>query len=172
MTDTNPFAKGGAATKDKPKTETKPAATKTEATGFDTAAANGEVKKGKAGDPFSLPSGGGSDVKLTDYVGELVLVKPTEFLPDFGTAYGPTDTIRCDASFLTGERQGETEEDILVFQRPLVRALKKVLEGANPFLLGRLGKGNAKPGQSAPYIFEIPDEDDIVLAQQFLAAQG
>lgn len=171
MTDANPFAKGGAAvkTKPEPKVETKP---EPEPAGFDTAAANGEVKKGKAGDPFSLPSGGGSEVKITEFVGELMLVKPTEFLPGFATSFGETDTIRADVTFLTGERQGETEEEMLIFQRPLVRALKKVHEGANPYLLGRLGKGTARQGQSAPYIFEVPEQEDITLAQQYLAAQG
>lgn len=171
MTDANPFAKGGAATKTKP--EPKAEAKTEQPTGFDTAAANGEVKKGKpAGDPFSLPSGGGSEVKITEFVGELMLVKPTEFLPDFATSFGETDTIRADVTFLTGERQGDTEEEMLIFQRPLVRALKKVHEGPNPFLLGRLGKGTARQGQSAPYIFEVPDDDDVTLAQQYLAAQG
>lgn len=166
MTDTNPFAKGGAATK------TKPAEEKAAPTGFDTAAPNGEVKAGASGDPFSLPSGGGSGAALKDFLGVLVLVKPTELLPNFKTRYGETDTIRHDTVFLTGDRQGELEEDMMVFQRPLVRALKKVLEGDNPYLLGRVARVKGKEGESDPYIFEVPGDEDVVLAQQYLAAHG
>lgn len=125
-----------------------------------------------SGDPFAMPAGPGSGEKITDFMGELVLVKPVEYLTDLATSIGTADAIRVDTVVLTGERQGDLIENMLVFQTALMRDLKRIMEGSSPFLLGKLGKGQAKAGKSAPYIFEQPTEDDITLARQYLAAQG
>lgn len=160
----NPF--GGAATKTST-TKSKPKAE--EGDGFDTAAADGEVKPGKPADPFSMPSAF-SDGKITEYEGELLLVKPTEVIEEMDTQIGRAENVvRADVSILTGDEAGETKEDMLIFQLALKRSLLKVLDGNNPYLLGRLGKGKAKAGKSAPYIFETPDEEDVALARKFLA---
>lgn len=148
--------------------------------GFDSVNEDGQHVAGKAGDPFSTPAGV-SEYKITDLVGALLLVKPTEVIPEMDTDIGQAENvIRADIVTLndvTIEEDG-TEldagtliEDVLVFQMALKRALLRVLDGPNPYLLGRLGRGNAKKGKSAPYIFERPDEDDAVLARQWLAAQ-
>lgn len=154
-----PFPKkGGTAT------ASRPAA----AVGIDTAAADGDVKTGKpVGDPFSTPPGA-SEFKISDFLGELVLVTPTEVIEEMVTEVGTTDAIRADVVPLTGEHANETCEDMLVFQLALKRALRKTIDGPNPYLLGRLTKGTAKAGKSAPYLFAQPSEDDMVLARKFL----
>lgn len=158
--------KGGTATATaKSKTAAKPEA----GDGFDTAAKDGEVKQGKAGDPFSTPPGI-SDFKITDFVEDLLLVKPTEYIEEMDTSIGDTDAVRADVVPLTGEHAGELLEDLLVFQMALKRALLKVMDGPNPFLLGRLGRGQAKKGKSAPYIFEQPYKEDVALARKYLAS--
>lgn len=123
------------------------------------------------GDPFDLPSGGGSDDRIQDMVGMLLLCKPTEFIEGMGTTRGPSDVIRTDLVILDGDRQGELCEGVLVFQRALRRELKKILEGPKPYLVGRLEMGHAAPAQNAPYIFSTPTDEDIALVRQYLAVK-
>lgn len=192
----NPFDKGGAAKAAPSRPAAAPAAkaaaapaarngatrapkAKPEAgDGFDSVDAEGQHVAGKAADPFSTPPGV-SEYKITDLLGALVLVKPTEVIPEMDTEIGQAENvIRADVVTLeevsledgTELEAGTLIEDVLVFQMALKRALLRVLDGPNPYLLGRLGRGNAKKGKSAPYIFERPDEDDAVLARQYLAS--
>lgn len=194
----NPFDKGGATKAAPPRAAAAPAkaaaapstpprtngaakaapAKPAPAEGFDSVDAEGQHVAGAAGDPFSTPPGV-SDYKITDLVGALMLVKPTEVIPEMDTDIGQADNvIRADVILLeeltledsTELAPGTVIEDILVFQMALKRALNRVFDGPNPFLLGRLGMGNAKKGKSAPYIFERPTEDDAVLARQYLAS--
>lgn len=160
-----------------------PAAQPVKGDGFDAVDDNGDHKPGKAGDPFSTP-GGVSEYKITELLTGLLLVKPTEVIEEMDTDIGQAENvIRCDVAVLTdtelhdeGKPTGEelaagtVVADMLVFNMALKRALLRVLDGANPYLLGRLGLGTAKKGKNAPYIFERPDEDDAVLARQFIAA--
>lgn len=160
-----------------------PAAQPATGDGFDAVDDKGEHKPGKAGDPFSTPAGP-SEYKVTDLLTGLLLVKPTEVIEEMDTAIGKAENvIRADIAVLedtelhddgepTGETlaAGSTVQDVLVFNMALKRALLRVLDGSNPYLLGRLGLGTAKKGKNAPYIFERPDEDDAVLARQFIAA--
>lgn len=165
----SPFGnKGGTATKTKPaaKAETE------SGDGFDTAAADGGVNKGKAGDPFSLPPTQ-AEVAMSDLVGSLLLCRPTEVIEEMMTSASKEpakNVIRTDIIVLDGDLQGEVYEDVLIFQVALKRALLKVLNGDNPFLLGRVEMGTAKKGQNAPYLFGQPDDEDVQTARAYLAA--
>lgn len=157
MTTANPFAKSAPA-----------------ADSFDTAESTkpAEVKASQVADPFASPSGPGSGEKITDYVGELLLVTPEELIENMETSIGTADAVRCNMAVLTGESAGHICEGILVFQTALRRDLIRILDSPNAsMLLGRLGKGEAKKGKSAPYIFEQPTDEEKVTARQFLAAQ-
>lgn len=170
MTTANPFAKGNKTSTPAagPKSESSSAATKIKGDkpgdAFDPPAVAGA-------DPFDMPSGPGSGERITDLMGELLLVKPLEYLQGINTKLGPTDAIRADVAILSGDRQGDLSQGMLIFQIALMRDLMRVLEGPNPYLLGRLGLGEEKAGKSAPYIFEQPTDEDRVLARQYLAAQ-
>lgn len=136
---------------------------------FDSATEDGDVAPGKVHDPFSTPSGT-SDYRINDFVGELLLVKPTEDITDMVTEIGTTDAVRVDMVPLTGNvARGQKLDDILVFQMALKRALRKVLDGGNPYLLGKLTMGAKKPGKNAPYIFDKPTDEDKALARAWLA---
>lgn len=157
-----------------------PKATPEAGDGFDSVDEEGQHVAGAAGDPFSTPPGV-SEYKITDLVGILMLVKPTEVIPEMDTEIGQAENvIRADVVTLeditiedgTELEAGTLIEDVLIFQMALKRALLRVFDGPNPYLLGRLGRGNAKKGKSAPYIFERPDKDDAVLARQYLASVG
>jgi hypothetical protein len=126
------------------------------------------------GDPFAMPTGGGSGEKISEMVGELLLVKPTEFVEGITTRLGPADAVRADLVILsdvTG-RQGDVCPGLLVFQTALMRDLVRVLSGPTPYLLGRLAMGKEQPGKNAPYIFDQPTDEDMVLARQYLAARS
>lgn len=136
---------------------------------FDTATETGDVTPGRVNDPFSTPSGT-SDYRINDFVGEVLLVKPTEDITDMVTEIGTTDAVRVDLVPLTGHLAGKKLDDILVFQMALKRALRKVLDGGNPYLLGKLTMGAKKPGKNAPYIFDKPTEEDKAMARAWLAS--
>lgn len=167
----DPFKKGGAtATAEKPAAKT--------GGGFDTTDADGEHVAGPprsaaGGDPFSTSSGS-SEYKVPDFLDRLVLVRPTELIPEMDTEIGQAENvIRGDVIVLDGDGEpavGSITEDVLFFQIALKRTLKRVLEGPNPYQLGRLEMGKAGKGKSAPYIFSKPDDEDKELARQWIAA--
>lgn len=139
--------------------------------GFANAGAPEATAPAAGGDPFSTPTGGGG-AKVADYFGNLLLVKPLELIKDMQTSIGTSDAMRADAYILDGTIPGEEVTDMLFFQQALRRDLERTLRGGSPFLLGRLGRGTAKQGKSAPWIFESPTEQDQALARQFLASRG
>lgn len=159
MTTANPFK----AAASRPATKTAAPATKTKV------APEAFESAGEATDPFAMPSGPGSGEKITDFVGELLLVRPEALVPNISTRIGVADAIRADVVPLSGERAGESLDGVLVFQTALMRDLTRVLDGPSPYLLGRLAMGEAKSGKSAPYIFDTPDEDDKAAARSYLA---
>ena len=136
------------------------------------AAADGDNEPASVGsrDPFALPSSGGGDYKFTEFLGELLLVKPTavETMPTKISA--ETEVVRVDVIRL--DNNNEQVEDLLVFQSALIRNLKKVLRGPNEWVLGRLEMGEEKNGKNAPYILTQPSAEDISLAQNVMSQLG
>lgn len=164
MAGNNPFDKSGGGTA----TATKPRGGLAAAGGE-----NGEPKTvtSTSRDPFALPStGGGGDYKFTEFLGELLLIRPVE--EDFiDTKLGAnTPCIRVDVVRM--ENDNEKVDDLLVFQSALMRDLKKVLRGNNEWMLGRLELGQARNGKSAPYIFGMPTSDDVTAAEKVMDDLG
>lgn len=123
-------------------------------------------------DPFDMPSGPGSGDKITDFEGHLLLVTPREVMHEMQTSIGKTDAVRADVVVIDGPEGVYESDGVLVFQQALRRDLLRIIEGPSTMLLGRLGKGEAKAGKSAPYIFEQPTDDDKALARKFLASKA
>ena len=65
---------------------------------------------------------------------------------------------------------GERLDDVLVFNKPLVREGKKAMEKGTSWLLGRITLGTKKPGQSAPVILVAGDDEDKAIYQEWRAA--
>lgn len=128
------------------------------------------------GDPFGQPAGPGSGEKITDMLGSLLLVKPTEYIEEMSTSSGDTDAVRADIAILDNtEEPGHIAEGVLIFQMALKRDLRKIMDSPQPYLLGRLDRGQAKvkgKPESAPYIFVKFTEEEAALANQFLQAVG
>lgn len=62
---------------------------------------------------------------------------------------------------------GERLDDVLVFNKPLVREGKKALDNGTSWILGRIKLGNKKQGQSPPVIIVAGDEEDKALYQEW-----
>jgi hypothetical protein len=116
-------------------------------------------------DSFAQPASG-SKFKPADYQGHLLLVWPTEYRTGIKTDYGDSDAIAARVVVLDGENGSEEHDNVLFFQSALIGTLKSSVGNSKP-VLGRLSKGTAKPGQSAPFILTPFTEEDAVIAREY-----
>lgn len=121
---------------------------------------------------YAIPSTA-TGIDLNELNGALLLI--TVHKQEFGvnTSYGAQDPIRADVVVLDGTHKGTTHTDTLLFPKVLQGQLKSSAGGKR--VLGRLGKGEAKPGQSAPWKLTAPTEADIDTAKKydaFMASQN
>jgi len=130
----------------------------------------------KSSDPYSasVPSTA-SGTRMSDpgILNELMLVEPVEYIESMLTSASkePTDVFRVNILPLTGPLAGQLQEDVLIFQVALKRELKKTHSGPNRWLLARCEMGAAKPGQSAPYLFNPPTAEDMAVYEKFKASR-
>lgn len=118
-------------------------------------------------DPFSSPAT--SSFSPKDIDGRLLLITPHEIQKDVVTDYGTSDATRADVVVLDGDGAPDEKSGVLIFQKALQGNLRAAL--GKGMVLGRLGQGVAKKGQSAPWILTDPTEADKVIARQYLAGQ-
>lgn len=121
------------------------------------------------GDPFSAPSGISGE-KITQFEGQLLMVRPTEVIPEMKTSRGVAkNVVRCNTVPLSGPRAGEVIKDMLVFQTALKRELATVLANpTTPAILGRLGKSRDKnDGNDPAWIFMPYSEEDYAYAKHW-----
>lgn len=116
-------------------------------------------------DQFDSPSSG---ARITDFEGSLLLVKPTSKEEGISTTFGLADAVVADVVVLDGgNANAEPYTDVYVFQKALQGQLKAKV-GSGRYVLGRLGKGTAKPGQSPPWVLQDPNEKDKEAARVYL----
>jgi hypothetical protein len=117
---------------------------------------------------FSTPKsgGGGSGFSLGDHDGQLLLIIPTGWADQIATEYGPSDALECDVALLSGDAAGTTFPDSLIFQS-LRNGLKRQM---GELVLGRLGRGEKKPGRDAPWILTDPTDEDIAGAERWTSS--
>ncbi len=116
---------------------------------------------------FAAPAaGGGSDVRPADLEGHLLVVEPLEYVASIPTSMGDKDAVRVTIHDITDHA---TYEDVLWFPKVLVGSLKGRI---GQKVLAVLGKGTAKPGQSAPWILvdATTDADCVKAATAYLDA--
>ena len=116
---------------------------------------------------FAAPAaGGGSDVRPADLEGHLLVVEPLEYVASIPTSMGDKDAVRVTIHDITDTA---TYEDVLWFPKVLVGSLKGRV---GQKVLAVLGKGTAKPGQSAPWILvdATTDNDCVQAATTYLEA--
>jgi hypothetical protein len=119
-------------------------------------------------DSFSQPSPA-SNFRPADYQGNLILVWPTEYKTGIKTAFGDSDAIAARVVVLDSPTI-EEHDNVLFFQGALISTLKPSVGSTKP-VLGRLGRGTSKPGQSAPFILIPFTEADAKSARDYFANQ-
>jgi hypothetical protein len=98
---------------------------------------------------FNDPAAGGDALDLKALNGALLLFTVSSDQPDqINTSFGPSTPARADVAVLDGAHKGETYSDTLVFPKVLSSSLRP---HAGKLVIGRLGQGVAKPGQSPPW---------------------
>jgi hypothetical protein len=120
-------------------------------------------------DGFSQPASP-SKFRPADYQGNLILVWPTEYRTGIKTDYGDSDAIAARVVVLDAPGGVEEHDNVLFFQGALISTLKPSV-GSNKPVLGRLGRGTSKPGQSAPFILTPFTEADAKAAREYFANQ-
>lgn len=117
---------------------------------------------------FNQPTQG-SNFRVADHVGSLLLIYPREMREGISTSYGTADAIAADIHVLDGPDAPEVHENTLLFQKALIGSLRSAI-GGEP-VLARLGQGVAKPGQSAPYVLQQFSEQDAAVATAYVNNQ-
>lgn len=116
-------------------------------------------------DEFNSPSTAtGIDYKAIN--GALLLITVNGVEESIKTSYGDTTAVRADVVVLDGSSKGEVFGDTLLFPKVLVSQTRSQV---GKKVLGRLGQGNAKPGQSAPWTLSEATDADKETARKYLA---
>lgn len=115
---------------------------------------------------FGEPSTG-SLVKPAELISHLIVVRPTGYKTEVNTSLGVKDAVEVDIDDI---ETGESYEGGLLFNGALIGAFKGAI---GTQLLGRIVLGQAKPGQSPPYLFESATSvaADVSRASDFLTAK-
>jgi hypothetical protein len=113
--------------------------------------------------PFAAPASA-SGIQWSDLLGRLLVIEPKGVEKDIQTSLGAKDAVRADVHVIDGPSPS-SHDDVLIFPRVLIsQTSSKVGE----MVLGRLGQGQAKPGQSAPWQIQAPSEQDIAAGVAWL----
>lgn len=115
---------------------------------------------------FAAPAAPGDGIKLADHLGGLLLVEVLSIETGIKTTFGDSDAVRANVYAIDGAGSPAEYEDTLIFPKVLQGQLRK---SVGQKVLGRLGQGSAKPGQSAPWLLNEASADDIAKAEQWVA---
>jgi hypothetical protein len=118
--------------------------------------------------PFASP-GSTSGLDLKTLNGTLLLIEPISLETGVKTSLGDKDAIRANVAVLDGPDAGTEINDALVFPRVLIGQLRSRV---GQRVLGRLGQGVPKPGQSAPWILHEATAADVEIGTRWLASHS
>ena len=121
-------------------------------------------------DMFDGP-GSATGIDLKELEGALLLIQPLSFEENIKTNFGDTSAVRANVYVLDGARKGEEFNDTLLFPKVLQSQVKGNC-GTGRYNLGRLGHGQAKPGQSAPWLLGDPSDADKDVARAWISANA
>jgi hypothetical protein len=115
--------------------------------------------------PFNDP-GSLDKLPLDDLLDALLMLDVHEQMEEIPTTFGPASPIRADVFVLDGAHKGDQYVDALIFPRVLIGQLRG---SVGQKVLGRLGKGQAKAGQSAPWKLDVATAADRAVGERFEA---
>ncbi|TFV66082.1 UNVERIFIED_ORG: hypothetical protein E4P37_07885 [Bacillus sp. AZ43] len=87
----------------------------------------------------------------------------------FTVTAAEVDAVRADVIVLDGDKEGEVYTDTLIFPKVLQTQVKPSI---GSMVLGRLGQGQKKPGQSPPWVLLPATEADKVTGRDWLRRNG
>lgn len=116
----------------------------------------------------SSASGG---LKLADLEGCLVIMRPTGAPESTQTAYGEGTYTPAEVLVVSGaaDLTDGTWHELYVFPKVVQGQLRAAAKAGQP-IVGEVGKGTAKPGQSAPWVLLDADEAGLNTARAAFAA--
>ena len=106
-----------------------------------------------------------SGIQWDDYKGSLLLFKVHGQEVGIKTQYGETNAVRADVIVLDGEHEGAEFTETYVFPKVLQGQLKPRI---GQMVLGRLGQGHKKPGQSPPWTLAPATDADKRVGTAYL----
>jgi hypothetical protein len=113
---------------------------------------------------FGRPSSGGSGFTKDEHLEHaLVFVEP-ELTETTHPTYGDGQAARC--SFVVCLTCDLVFADPLIYGAALVPALT---DSGDELVVGRLGRGEAKPGRSPAWVLWNPSDDDLEAAREYFA---
>lgn len=118
--------------------------------------------------PFADPAAPSSGIPWAELNGSLLLAKVTSLETDIDTQFGKSDAVRADVTVLDGPKAGEEFVDTLVFPKVLQSQLRARV---GQTVLGRLGQGQGKPGQSPPWMLSAATPQDQQTGAAYLASK-
>lgn len=101
--------------------------------------------------------------------GALLVIQVEEVVHGINTSFGTTDAVRATVTPIDGPTAGAAYTDTLIFPKVLQAQLAP---NVGKTVLGRLGQGQQKPGQSPPWTLTEASPADQQAAAAFLAAQA
>jgi hypothetical protein len=115
-------------------------------------------------DDPAQPSGG---VDWGALQNRLLLFDVIDIEKEISTVHGVKDAVRADLAVLDGPEAGKRYDNTLVFPGVLISQLKSKV---GKKVLGRLGTGEKKQGQNAPWKLITATDQDKQLGQRYLAS--
>ena len=118
--------------------------------------------------PFATPAAASGGIDLKSLLGALLIIEPHASEDGIQTVHGPSAAVRATVHVVDGPQANEVFEDALLFPKVLQGQLKSRI---GQKVLGRLGQGVAKPGQSAPWVMQEAEAADIAAGTEYLNRQ-
>jgi hypothetical protein len=101
--------------------------------------------------------------------GALLVIEPQEVIHGITTSFGDRDAVRANVTVVEGNTAGAEYTDTLIFPAVLQSQLASKV---GKKVLGRLTQGQAKPGQSPPWMLEAARAGDADKATEHLARRA
>lgn len=121
---------------------------------------------------FADPAAPSSGLDYKEINGRLLLVQVLSVEDHVPTVHSKpgekSPAVRANVTVLDGPTPGTEYEDTLIFPKVLQSQLRSRV---GQMVLGRLGQGYAKPGQSAPWQLAAATDEDKAVADQYMRRQ-
>lgn len=118
-------------------------------------------------DQFNDPTTPGQGIKWEHYNGALLIIDVHGVKNDITTTFGLSDAVAATVTIADGPEAGRVYADTLIFPK-ILQSQTSSKVGSK--VLGRLGQGVAKPGQSAPWMLNPATDQDKAQAGAVLTS--